>query len=81
MTARASFYTAEQFDAFVNECENVDKRFEFIGGEAVEKRSSPRDYRDGAAGVEHQRGGCVWRGVATDAAGCVPTGHDGCVGA
>ncbi len=40
MTTRESFYTAEQFNAFVHRPENVDKRFEFIGGEIVEVPSN-----------------------------------------
>lgn len=41
MTIQEQFYTVEQFEAFVQQPDNADKLFEFIGGEIVEVPSNP----------------------------------------
>ncbi len=41
MTIRDQIYTVSDFDQFVNLPENIEKLFEFIGGEIVEVPSNP----------------------------------------
>lgn len=41
MAARERYHTLEQFEMFIERPENMDKLFEFIGGEIVEVPSNP----------------------------------------
>jgi Uma2 family endonuclease len=41
MTIQERFFTVEDFDEFVNQPENADKLFEYIGGEIFEVPSNP----------------------------------------
>lgn len=41
MTIQERFFTVQDFDEFVNQPENADKLFEYIGGEVFEVASNP----------------------------------------